>query len=244
MRAIGEISDEKIKTAKTNNKFSNHYFILKVAIAACLCLVISSGFFSLQNGNGDVPYSLVIAAYAADGTSYELGKEPINISDDMSFSSGFNSRFDEGNGHGRDSFMFDIVAKDDNVESVSYTINDEINAQNALEMKANKAWFATQELTAEMAQSAFPIYATRRSAEGTYSYSYIGNTYSETYPKQNASTILEYRIEHNDQEWHADSISIDAKIRLSDGTTIKKEIVFSPTYSEFGRKMQISCFDA
>lgn len=43
--------------------------------------------------------------------------------------------------------MFHIVCENSNIESVTYTIDGEENAQNMFDMKNNKVWFATQNLS-------------------------------------------------------------------------------------------------
>ena len=159
----------------------------------------------------------------------------------MAVSSGFYARFDEGNGCGRENFLFHIVCENSEIESVSYTINGEENARNISEMENNKAWFTVQELLKGPAVDEFPVYAMRRSSDGIYAYSYVGNTHTVNYHDQSSSEVfLEYRIVYDNGQWSADEININVNITLKDGTTLEKYLLICPTYENTERELQIS----
>ena len=85
------------------------------------------------------------------------------------------------------------------------------------------------------------MYATRRSPNGTYAYSYVGNTYTVNYNDQNSSEIyLEYRIESVNGQWTAKEISITVNAKLKDGSTAEKELLIQPTYNDSMREIRIS----
>ena len=194
LNAIGQVNEEYIVEAAPARKARKQPKWIKWgAVAACLCFVLAGVLFpSTPTTPG---FSLVMTAYAADGTGYEIGTTPVVITDDMSINSGFYARYDEGNGHGRENFLFRIVCENSDIESVSYTINGEENAQSLSDLENNNAWFATQELLEDASVGEFPVYATRRSADGIYSYSYVGNTYTVNNDDQRSSEVfLEYRI--------------------------------------------------
>ena len=76
---------------------------------------------------------------------------------------------------------------------------------------------------------------------GTYAYSYVGNTYTVNYNDQNSSEIyLEYRIESVNGQWTAKEISITVNAKLKDGSTAEKELLIQPTYNDSMREIRIS----
>lgn len=244
LNAIGQVNEEYIVEAAPARKARKQPKWIKWgAVAACLCFVLAGVLFSSTPTTPG--FSLVMTAYAADGTGYEIGTTPVVITDDMSINSGFYARYDEGNGHGRENFLFRIVCENSDIESVSYTINGEENAQSLSDLENNNAWFATQELLEDASVGEFPVYATRRSADGIYSYSYVGNTYTVNNDDQRSSEVfLEYRIADDNGQWSADEINITVSLKLKDGTTLEKELFVCPTYDSTTRNVEISVKDA
>ena len=236
--ALGQVNEEYIAEAAPTKKMRKRSkWIRWGAAVACLCLVLVGVFQFNQSPS----FSLVMTAYAADGTRYEIGDTPVTITDNMTVSSGFYARFDEGNGCGRENFLFHIVCENSEIESVSYTINGEENARNISEMENNKAWFTVQELLKNPVVDGFPVYAMRRSSDGIYAYSYVGNTYTVNYNDQSSSEVfLEYRIVYDNGQWSADEININVSITLKDGTTLEKCLLICPTYENTERELQIS----
>lgn len=238
LHLLGQVNEEYIaEAAPSKSSKSNRRGVRWGVIAACLCLALV-GIFQL---NQEPAFSLVMTAYAADGTGYELGDTPVTILDNMEVSSGSYTTYDDGTGHGRSGFLFHIVCENENIDTISYTINNETNATNMAELSQNNAWFATQSVTENTALDEFPVYATRRSPNGTYAYSYVGNTYTVSYNDQNSSEIyLEYRIESVNGQWTAKEISITVNAKLKDGSTAEKELLIQPTYNDSMREIRIS----
>ena len=107
LNAIGQVNEEYIVEAAPARKARKQPKWIKWgAVAACLCFVLAGVLFSSTPTTPG--FSLVMTAYAADGTGYEIGTTPVVITDDMSINSGFYARYDEGNGHGRENFLFRI----------------------------------------------------------------------------------------------------------------------------------------
>lgn len=238
LNILGQVNEDYIEEAAPKQKSKERpKWIRTGAMVACLCLVL----IGVLQFNQSSPQSFGLTAYAADGTSYEIGEVPTAISNDIAVNSRFYARVEDGDGYGSESFLFRIICENNNVTSITYTIDNEITAQNSFEMVRNKAWFAIQELTEEATTNVFPVYATRQLAEGTYTHSYIGNSFTVNYDEQSSSEVfLEYRIENNNGEWSADEICIDVNIELKDGTIMQKKLLLCPTYEGMTRKTQIS----
>ena len=229
-----------------------------IAVAACFILIIAGsyilsnhvqpilppeetnysspstteGAFVDNHTQAPFPVSLAMTVYAADASMHELGPNPTTIYNSLTPDKGFTSFYDYGNGKGRESFVFNVTCDRNDVESITYVISGEEAAQSVLEMDYNHAWFSTQKLSSDRVEQEFPIYATRRSPEGTYVYSYIGNSITIDKDNQNESgIILEYWVDYNGEHWDADAISINVNILLKDGTAIEKEMIVSPIFS-------------
>ena len=175
LNLLGQVNDDYIaEAAPPKSSKSKHHGVKWGIVAACLCLVLAG---VLQLGRKPtLSLSLVMTAYAADGTGYELGETPVALLDDMEIGSGSYATYDEGTGHGRSSSLFHIICENENIDTITYTINNEVNAANMAELSQNNAWFATQTITPSPVNDEFPVYATRRSSNGTHAYSDVENS--------------------------------------------------------------------
>ena len=92
LNAIGQVNEEYIVEAAPARKARKQPKWIKWgAVAACLCFVLAGVLFSSTPTTPG--FSLVMTAYAADGTGYEIGTTPVVITDDMSINSGFYARY-------------------------------------------------------------------------------------------------------------------------------------------------------
>lgn len=240
LNLLGQVNDDYIaEAAPSKSSKSKHRGVKWGIVAACLCLVLAG---VLQLGRKPtLSLSLVMTAYAADGTGYELGETPVALLDDMEIGSGAYATYDEGTGHGRSSSLFHIVCENENIDTITYTINNEVNATNMAELSQNNAWFATQTTTQSPVNDEFPVYATRRSSNGTYAYSYVGNSYTVNYGNQDSTEMyLEYRIDNVNGQWTAKVINITVNVKFKDGSIAEKKLLIQPTYDDSIRELRIS----
>lgn len=240
LNLLGQVNDDYIaEAAPPKSSKSKHHGVKWGIVAACLCLVLAG---VLQLGRKPtLSLSLVMTAYAADGTGYELGETPVALLDDMEIGSGSYATYDEGTGHGRSSSLFHIICENENIDTITYTINNEVNAANMAELSQNNAWFATQTITPSPVNDEFPVYATRRSSNGTHAYSYVGNSYTVNYGNQDSTEMyLEYRIDNVNGQWTAKVINITVNVKFKDGSIAEKKLLIQPTYDDSIRELCIS----
>ena len=75
---LGQVNEKYVVEAAFTPK-TKRKPVLRLGLAACLCLIIAGTF----GGRSNNPIGFVLTAYAADGVGYEVSKTPTVIRNDM-----------------------------------------------------------------------------------------------------------------------------------------------------------------
>ncbi len=231
---LGQVNEKYVVEAAFTPK-TKRKPVLRLGLAACLCLIIAGTF----GGRSNNPIGFVLTAYAADGVGYEVSKTPTVIRNDMG--TDFFSTYCDENRRVRVSCPFRMICEGDDIESISYSIIGEPTAGSLLEMEESGAWFASETSSEKRVPGDFPEYEVRRSASGTFITSYMGSSYTVAYNKQDCSeTLLVFRVENDGDFWSANDINIIISVLHKDGTVLEKELFIHPVFDGGAGELHIS----
>lgn len=233
---IGQVDEKYVAEAAFTRK-AKKAPLRWIGLAACLCLILTGIWGHTPHSNS--PFGFVLTAYAADEIGYEIGETPVVIRNNVD--SEFFSLYYEGDGKGRISFPFHMVCEGENIDTITYSIIGEQNAENLTEMEKSNVWFASEKLSEKRIPGDFPEYEARRSSAGTFITTYMGSNYTVAYDGQGSSEMfLVLRIENNGDNWRADDININISVLYKDGTVSEKGLLIHPVSDGGAGELHIS----